>query len=62
MRYLAVVLLVGTLAACSGARFVGSAAEPYCAADGSVVWVVYANSAGSYDGAKASPKNCPWSK
>jgi len=62
-------LVAGSLllvAACSmpyqQQRTVGSLLDPYCAPDGSVVRVQYANNEGRYDGAQASPANCPWNK
>ena len=66
MRIGLAVLIVSSffLAACgsSGSRSAGSAMDPLCAPDGSVVYTQYANSAGSYDGVKASRDFCPWNQ
>lgn len=66
MRIGLAVLIVSSfvLAACAGgdSRTAGSALNPLCAPDGSVVYTQYANSAGSFDGVKASTENCPWNK
>lgn len=66
MRIGLAVLIVSSfiLGACggTGSRSAGSAFDPLCAPDGSVVYTQYANSAGSYDGVKASREFCPWNK
>ncbi len=66
MRIGLAVLIVSSfiLAACGGtsSRSAGSALDPLCAPDGSVVYTQYANSVGSYDGVKASRDFCPWNK
>ena len=58
LAVMALLLLVG----CGNAQYVGSIGDPYCAPDGSVVYVVYPNTAGMRDTMKASRKNCPWYK
>ena len=62
MRYLAVLLVLGALTACGDVRFVGSLGNPYCAPDGTVVFGVYPNSQGKYDGIKANREICPWNR
>jgi len=54
--------LVAGCASSGETRKAGTFLNPWCAADGSVVYTQYANSKGEFDGAKASPENCPWYK
>ncbi len=35
-------------------------AKPYCMPDNSVVWLQYSDLEGSFDGARANLKECPW--
>lgn len=66
MRYGILVLAVASmaLAACGGnSRSAGgSIFDPVCAPDGSIVYVQYANSQGSFDGVQASRENCSWNQ
>jgi len=70
MRYAALLAGVLMLAACSGsgertmgrAEPGGSAFDPLCMPDGSVVFYEYANRAGQYDEVTANKANCPWNK
>jgi hypothetical protein len=70
MRYAALLAAAVVLAACSGsgertmgrAEPGGSAFDPLCMPDGSVVFYEYANRAGQYDEVTANKANCPWNR
>ncbi len=68
MRILAILAVSIFLGACApptdegGPRRVGTILDPFCATDGSVVRLRYPNAQGSFEGAMASPENCPWNK
>ncbi len=68
---LASLTALGLLAACSSDMpgmprgepiEVGSALDPYCAPDGSVVQRIYPNDQGRYDTARSTPENCSWNR
>ena len=65
MRIAMALLIVPLLGACKQPDREARLANtwlfgPMCAPDGSVVWVEFANSTGSYDGIETSAENCPW--
>ncbi len=65
LRVIGFSLALAALAGCAqdrDSRYVPGVFDPICAPDGSVVYVQYSSSTGSYDGAKASRENCPWNK
>ena len=43
-------------------RAAASFLNPVCAPDGSVVWIEFANSSGSFNGIRTSHENCLWYK
>jgi len=66
LKYATILLGFIVLAGCASggrdSRSVGSIADPFCAPDGSVVYVQYADSQGNFNEMKASRENCSWNK
>jgi len=62
-RMAALGTLVAGLAGCAGNDgHMLSILDPVCMPDGSVVWMQYPNSEGSYEGAVSDLENCPWNQ
>ena len=64
-RMVGISLIFAALVGCTEGRdnrYVDGIFNPVCAEDGSVVYVQYSNSQGSYENAKASRENCAWAK
>lgn len=65
VRLLVALVVISVLAGCAAgrdSRGLSQIADPYCAPDGSVVYVQFTDSKGNFNKLRASRENCPWYK